>query len=100
MGSPFPDGTALGALDIDRDEYVGVGRALLRDPPCGRAGKKGAVFFVRVRGPLSNPEFRVRGEEGKRYGKVSEWFGTSPSELKTSLAPPSFLKRSRARAKV
>jgi Bifunctional DNA primase/polymerase, N-terminal len=72
MGSTFPDGTTLGALDIDRDEYVGIGRALLRDPPCGRIGKKGAVFFVRVRGRLSNPEFRVRGNQAKRYGKVAE----------------------------
>jgi hypothetical protein len=30
------------------------------------------VFFARVRGALSNPEFKVRGEEGKRYGKVAE----------------------------
>lgn len=40
MGSPFPDGTTLGAVDIDRDEYVRVGRASLRDPPSGRIGKK------------------------------------------------------------
>lgn len=72
MGSPFPDGTTLGALDIDRDEYVRIGRALLRDPPTGRIGKKGAVFFMRVRGRLGNPEFRVQGDEAKRYGKVAE----------------------------
>jgi hypothetical protein len=36
MGSPFPDGTALGALDIDRDEYVRDGRVVLGDPPSGR----------------------------------------------------------------
>ena len=30
------------------------------------------MFFVRVRGRPSNPEFRVRGEEGKRLGKVAE----------------------------
>jgi hypothetical protein len=72
MGSPFPDGTTLGALDIDHDDYVRIGRALLRDPPCGRIGKKGAVFFVRVRGSLSNPEFRVQGDQAKRYGKVAE----------------------------
>ena len=29
-------------------------------------------MFVRVRGPLSNPEFRVAGEEGKVLGKVAE----------------------------
>ena len=72
MGSPFPDGTSLGALDIDRDEYVRVGQALLRDPPSGRIGRKGAMFFVRVRGHLSNLEFKVRDEEGTRYGKVAE----------------------------
>lgn len=72
IGSPFPDGTALGALDIDRDEYVRIGRVALRDPPSGRIGKKGAVFFVRVRGRPNNPEFAVRGEAGKRYGKVAE----------------------------
>jgi hypothetical protein len=72
MGSPFPDGTALGALDIDRDEYVRVGCATLGNTPSGRIGKKGAVLFVRVHGPLSNPEFKVRGEEGNRYCKVAE----------------------------
>jgi hypothetical protein len=71
-GSPFPDGTALGALDVDHADYAPLARALLRDPPCGRVGKKGAVFFVRVRGRLSNPEFRVQGNDGTRYGKVAE----------------------------
>jgi hypothetical protein len=65
MGSPFPDGTSLGALDIDHDDYLRVGRALLGDPPSGRIGMKGAVFFVRVRGRLSNPEFRVGGKGDK-----------------------------------
>ena len=72
MGNPFPDGTTLGALDIDHDEYVRLGRASLLDAPSGRVGKKGVVLFVRVHGPLSNPEFTVRGDEGKRYGKVAE----------------------------
>jgi hypothetical protein len=72
MGSPFSDGTTLGALDIDHNDYVRIGRALLRDPPCGRIGKKGSVFFVRVRGRLSNPEFRMQGDQAKRHGKVAE----------------------------
>ncbi len=58
MGSPFPDGTTLGALDIDHDDYTRLGAALLRDPPCGRIGKKGAVFFVRVRGTPRSLKFR------------------------------------------
>jgi hypothetical protein len=72
MGSPFPDGTALGAFDIDHDHYVALGGALLRAPVCGRVGSKGAVFFVRVRGKVGNPQFCVRGAGGKRYGKVAE----------------------------
>jgi Bifunctional DNA primase/polymerase, N-terminal len=72
MGSPLPDGTALGALDVDRDEYVGLAKALLQSPVCGRIGKKGAVFFVRVAGNFGNPEFRVGGTLAKEWGKVAE----------------------------
>ena len=72
MGTPFPDGTRLGALDIDRNEYVGVGKALLRDPICGRIGKKGAVFFVRVMPGVKQQKFTVKGEAGKEYGQVAE----------------------------
>ena len=72
MGSPFPDGTTLGAPDIDDDDYMRLGRASLNDASSGRIGKKAAIFFVRVRGRLSNPAFMVRGEGGKRLGKVAE----------------------------
>jgi hypothetical protein len=50
MGSPFPDGTMVGALDIDRDEYTRISQVFLHHPPCGRIGKKGAVFSVCIRG--------------------------------------------------
>jgi hypothetical protein len=72
MGSPLPDGTLLGALDVDRDQYVALARVLLGNPICGRVGKKGAVFFVRYRGQLGNPEFRVQGEQNASWGKVAE----------------------------
>ena len=72
MGSPLPDGTRLGAFDVDRNEYTALARTLLRNPVCGRIGEKGAVFFVRVRGDLGNPEFRVDGANGKQWGKVAE----------------------------
>ena len=72
MGSPFPDGTTLGALDVDRDEYVGLANVLLQSPVCGRIGKKGAVFFVRVAGNFGNPEFRVGGALAKEWDKVAE----------------------------
>src|SRR5690606_3304363 len=46
LGSPFPDGTKLAAVDIDRDDYVRATAALLRDPVCGRIGAKGIAFLV------------------------------------------------------
>ncbi len=71
MGSPFPDGSRLGALDIDCDDYASLGRALLGHPPCCRIGKKGAVFFLRTIGPETNAEFRVKGDFA-HLGKVAE----------------------------
>jgi hypothetical protein len=106
MGSRFPDGTTLGAVDIDHNDYMRVGRALLRDPPCGRIGKRGGVFFVRVRGGLSNPEFRVAGKGDKvaeclftkklcvipptihpDTGRPYQWIGTPLHEIDFSELP-------------
>jgi hypothetical protein len=64
MGSAFPDGTRLGALDIDRDEYVRVGRAVLRGPPSDRIWKKGA---------------------GCRLGEGETYVGGSPSPSRERL---------------
>jgi hypothetical protein len=61
MGSPLADGTRLGAIDIDRDDYLPLVRVLLDDPVCARVGKKGAVFFVRISHNLRNPVLRVKG---------------------------------------
>ena len=47
MGSTFPDGTLLGGLDIDHDDYTDLGVALLGNPVSGRVGSKGAVLFFR-----------------------------------------------------
>jgi len=71
-GSPFPDGTTLGTLDIDHDAYVPIARTLLRDPPCGRIGSKGIAYFVRVRGNLGNRKFKVKGDANSEYGQVLE----------------------------
>ena len=64
LGTPFPDGTFLGALDIDRDDYVRVSAALLGNPPCGRKGAKGVAWFVRVRGELGVKKFDVKCADG------------------------------------
>src|SRR4051794_18374198 len=45
MGTPFADGTTLSAMDIDADDLVRLGTALLGNPPCSRVGKKGCVIF-------------------------------------------------------
>lgn len=65
MGSPLPDGTRLGAVDIDDDRLVNVGRAMLRDPISGRFGSKGAVFFVRYPGALQSVQWTLKGRDGK-----------------------------------
>jgi hypothetical protein len=72
MGTPLGDGTCLGALDIDNDQYTKLGCALLNDPPCGRIGKKGAVFFVRVLPNVKKLKFRVKGEHNAHIGQVAE----------------------------
>ncbi len=75
MGSPLPDGTLLGALDIDHDSYVGLGRVLLRNPKCGRFGKKGIVFFFRYPKGLETPKkIRSKGKDEKSLGDVAEVF--------------------------
>lgn len=70
MGSPLPDGTVLGAVDIDRDDYVRVTKVLLRDPPSGRFGAKGAVFFVRVRGDTRYRALKAKGGSGDKIGEL------------------------------
>jgi len=64
LGSPMPDNTVLGALDIDDDRYVRLARALLGDPPCGRIGARGIAYLVRVRGDAAFRKFSVKGSNG------------------------------------
>lgn len=74
MGTPLPDGTRLGALDIDHDAYVNLGNALLSNPVCGRFGKKGAVFFVRYTAGLEvKKKIKVKGDHNEKYGDVAEF---------------------------
>jgi hypothetical protein len=72
MGSPLPDGTVLGAIDVDRDEYRPLAEALLGDTVSGRFGSKGLVVFVRVAGVGKSRTFSVKGEAGKKWGQVAE----------------------------
>lgn len=64
LGSPMPDSTVLGALDIDDNRYVRLARELLGDPPCGRVGARGIGYLVRVRGDAAFRKFSVKGSNG------------------------------------
>lgn len=66
-GTPFPDGTRLAVIDIDRDDYVPLAQALFRNAPCARVGQKGIAIFVRLRGAGKSRSYVVRLESGERH---------------------------------
>lgn len=70
LGTSFPDGTTLGALDVDHDDYVRVAHFMLGNPACGRVGNKGIAFPVRLRGEMKKARlpFEVKLPDG---GKIS-----------------------------
>lgn len=65
LGSVCPNGTVLGALDIDDERYVRVASHLLGDPPCGRIGAKGIAYFIRIKGrpPTTRIAFDAHADE-------------------------------------
>lgn len=70
LGSPFPDGTKLAAVDIDHNDYVRVTQALLRNPICGRIGAKGIAYLVRLSGDGKYRALKVKGEGGTKIGEI------------------------------
>ena len=70
LGSPFPDGSKLAAVDIDRDDYVRVATALLRSPVCGRIGAKGIAYLVRLLGDGKYRALKVKGKGGAKVGEI------------------------------
>jgi putative DNA primase/helicase len=60
-GAPLPDGSRLGAFDVDHDDFVAVARAALGGLDCERFGSKGAVFFVRFKEDGDEEKFSVKG---------------------------------------
>lgn len=60
MGSLFPDGSRLGALDIDDERFVRLAQAVLMNPPSGRIGARGIVFFVRVTAAEANRAYSIK----------------------------------------
>ncbi|TCQ78685.1 bifunctional DNA primase/polymerase-like protein [Ochrobactrum sp. BH3] len=70
LGSPFPDGSKLAAIDIDRDDYVHATVALLRNPVCGRVGAKGIAYLVRLKGNGKYRPLKVRGDDGYKVGEI------------------------------
>lgn len=70
LGSPFPDGSKLAAVDIDRDDYVRAAAALLHNPVCGRIGAKGIAYLVRLKGDGKYRALKVKGEDGYKVGEI------------------------------
>lgn len=70
LGSTFPDGSKLAAVDIDRDDYVRATAALLRSPVCGRIGAKGIAYLVRLKGHGKYRALKVKGEDGYKVGEI------------------------------
>lgn len=70
LGSPFPDGTRLAAVDIDHDSYVKATTALLGNPVCGRVGAKGIAYLVRLRGDGKYRALKVKGQDGAKIGEI------------------------------
>lgn len=73
-GSPFPDGTVLGAFHITHDDYAELGKVLPSKPVCGCFGAEGATLFVRVGGD----------RRGGRHFKIGELLG----ERRFCVLPP------------
>ncbi|MEC8664471.1 MAG: bifunctional DNA primase/polymerase [Pseudomonadota bacterium] len=75
-GTILPDGNKLGAFDIDHDDCLNLGKALLGSAS-GRVGKKGGVLFFRysVDFPTGKKKISVNSKEfADKYDKpVAEW---------------------------
>lgn len=59
-GSPLPDGTTLGFIDVDHDGLTEAFRIWL-GPKCERIGKKGTAIPVKIDGNVSNAKFYAGG---------------------------------------
>lgn len=71
MGSPLPDGSRLGALDIDDDRFIRLAQAVLMNTPSGRIGARGIVYFVRVSADDANRTYSIKfGSETVKVGEL------------------------------
>jgi hypothetical protein len=67
LGTEIAAGEVIGAVDVDDDLLVLLVAALLKSPSCGKRGKKGITYFVRVpREPkLKATQLRDADRKGK-----------------------------------
>lgn len=59
-GSPMPDGTTFGFIDVDHDGLTRAFRVML-GPKCERIGSKGTAIPVRIDGNVVNGKFYIQG---------------------------------------
>jgi predicted P-loop ATPase len=59
-GSPMPDGTTFGFVDVDHDGLTAAFRMMF-GPTCERLGSKGTAIPVRIDGNVLNGKFYMQG---------------------------------------
>lgn len=71
MGTLLPDGTRLGALDVDHDDFWPLAKELIPSPS-GRIGMKGGVLFFRYRDGFK-PQRKLTSKSQQYQKPVGEW---------------------------
>lgn len=68
-GNDLPDGTRMGAVDIDQPLVVNMVRAAIGKSPCVKRGRKGETIFVRFEKGMTSKSVRPKRSE---LGQKSE----------------------------
>lgn len=63
LSTKFPDGTILGALDVDDDRYSGFVGAVIGYCPVIKKSPRGLTYFVRL--PADSKKTAIKGLDGK-----------------------------------
>ena len=80
----LPDEILVG-IDVDDDRLVRLAFALLGHPSCGKRGKKGATYFVRMQKPKKSFSTILKGGEG--LGNIDVLAGAKFTVLPPTIHP-------------
>jgi hypothetical protein len=70
LGKSLPDGTILGAVDVDDDRLTRLARQIVRPANCYKRGKKGVTIFVRFSGNTKSTQLRLGGKNGTQAADI------------------------------